>query len=74
MTTKEKMEYLARIFSESFDNQIRQMDSNFNKSMIHLVNSLREVSRKQKSDSVLNLVLKLDFNHFITNIESRMES
>jgi gamma-tubulin complex component 2 len=74
MTATEKVEYLGKILSDSFDVQIRQMDANFNKSMIYLVNSLREVSKRQKSDSVLNLVLKLDFNHYITTIENKMET
>ena len=44
------------------------MDRDFNKKILHLVDMLREVSKRQKSDSVLNLVLKLDFNHYLTKM------
>lgn len=44
------------------------MDRDFNKEILHLVDMLREVSKRQKSDSVLNLVLKLDFNHYLTKM------
>ena len=48
--------------------QINTMDRDFNKEILHLVDMLREVSKRQKSDSVLNLVLKLDFNHYLTKM------
>jgi gamma-tubulin complex component 2 len=61
MSMEMKMEYLATIFTPKFDAQINSMDRDFNKEILHLVEMLREVSKRQKSDSVLNLVLKLDF-------------
>jgi len=68
MSIEMKMEYLATIFTPQFDAQINTMDRDFNKEILHLVDMLREVSKRQKSDSVLNLVLKLDFNHYLTKM------
>ena len=41
------------------------------KSIFCSVDSLRDESKHQKSDAVLNLVVKLDFNHYFSKVASR---
>jgi gamma-tubulin complex component 2 len=59
-----RLEHLERTFGSHFHEQIDKHDENFSSYMLKLIDGLKTLSTKETSDSVLNLVIKLDFNHY----------
>jgi len=62
-------EHLQRTFGTHFHTQIDQHDENFSSYMLKLIEGLKALSTKETSDSVLNLVIKLDFNHYYAQMD-----
>lgn len=65
------LEHLERTFGTHFNEQIDQHDDNFTNYMLKLIDELKALSTKETSDSVLNLVIKLDFNHYYAKMEKK---
>jgi len=74
LSSEGRIEHLERAFGSHFNEQIDKHDENFTNFMLKLIDGLKALSTKETSDSVLNLVIKLDFNHYYAQMTQKSQN